>query len=388
MDGKGTRLRFLVIGLVALGLATLACEASALMGTAGGGTLTVTILSPAAGSSVPVGEVVTVQAEASDPNGPGVIRIDLQVDEATVDTFEAGAPQPSLTAELTFTPTEVKAVTVAAVAFREDGTASDPATISLSVEEAGGEPPGGGETGDGGEGEPPEEEPPAGDGGTSDIRVEARANLDVNIREAPGPGCPIIGVWPKDQTGFFLEVTDSPMEYWYQTDFLGETQLGWVYHDPFTLLEDDSILPRVRELGCLFCGDGVLSPELGEACDGGEWGACGAGCEPDCTCTPYCGDGAVNQSWEECDGGGCGDGYSCTECICVRDPYCGDGEVNQSWEECDGGGCGTGFECIDCVCVVQEYCGDGIVQSHLGEGCDPPNPGFGCTADCQLEGPY
>jgi hypothetical protein len=305
----------MLVLLVTLGLATLACEGGALLGTGGGAQPTVTIGSPAAGSSVTVNEAVTVQASGSDPSGPGVARLELQVDGVTVDTFEAGGPQASVTASLTFTPASEGPVSVVVIAYREDGTASAPSTIALSVEGAAAEPPAEGE------GDTSGDEP-----SSSQVRVEARANDNANIREAPGPGCPIIGTWPKDQTGDFLVRTESQTEYWYQTDFLGEDQLGWVYHESFTLLEDDSALPRVPDYGCLYCGDGICSPEIGEECDL---------CEEDCGVCPYCGDGEVNQDWEECDGGGCGTGYDCEECVCVEvGPVCGNGVV-EAGEQCD-----------------------------------------------------
>ncbi len=66
------------------------------------------------------------------------------------------------------------------------------------------------------------------------------------------------------------------------------------------------------------CGDGIVN-QLTEACDGADLAgktcrdvgfvsgtlACNAGCTFDasaCTGTPFCGDGAINQSSEECDG--------------------------------------------------------------------------------------
>ncbi len=53
----------------------------------------------------------------------------------------------------------------------------------------------------------------------------------------------------------------------------------------------------------------------------------------------YCGDGQVNQAWEQCDGtDGVGDHQRCTnECQLVDVPYCGDNKVNQESEDCDGG---------------------------------------------------
>jgi cysteine-rich repeat protein len=65
--------------------------------------------------------------------------------------------------------------------------------------------------------------------------------------------------------------------------------------------------------------------------------------------------------------------------------HCGDGEVNQDWEECDDGnwenndGCSSG-------CSL-EFCGDSILQTN--EECDDGNTedGDGCTANCTTETP-
>lgn len=128
-----------------------------------------------------------------------------------------------------------------------------------------------------------------------------------------------------------------------------------------------------------------------------------------------CGDGTINQSWEECDGNELGNktctsfGYDggrleCKDCEydtsnCVQDPNCGDGTVNQSWEECDGndlanktctsfGYDGGELECKDCNydtsnCYHNPKCGDGIINQSWEE-CDG---GDHCSADCRLIGP-
>jgi cysteine-rich repeat protein len=106
--------------------------------------------------------------------------------------------------------------------------------------------------------------------------------------------------------------------------------------------------------GCqTVCGDGVLSP--GEECDGGSDAMeYGAGCAPDCTIAPFCGDGVLNAEFgETCDPGPYGEVYGPAGCTptCQRGPYCG----------------------------------DGIVDVPFGEECDPEgfiDPDYGCTLDC------
>jgi Bacterial SH3 domain len=184
--------------------------------------------------------------------------------------------------------------------------------------------------------------------------VQAKANTNVAIRKHPGVGCEIIGQVPQDTVINFLERTDWE-PHWYQTDFLGPENKGWVYYEYFSLLADDSIIPRVPEQGCLYCGDGVCSASIGEACDV---------CKPDCGTCPFCGDGSVNQGSEQCDGSGagCPSGYSCSnKCQCLApkptktpEPKCGNGVI-ESGESCDGSskGCKAGWSCSSkCTCYA------------------------------------
>ena len=104
---------------------------------------------------------------------------------------------------------------------------------------------------------------------------------------------------------------------------------------------------------------------------------------------PTCGDGIINQQWEDCDPPDYGECKGeCVECLCPEAPKCGDGIVNQEWEICDGdddeacpGKCKD-----DCTCPE---CGDGILDPD--EDCDPYADPTGCeknevcTNDCICE---
>lgn len=378
--------RVFICAIMALAVVTLACECSGeLLGAGADGGPTVTIISPEAGSTVPLNESMTVQVSANDTSGPGVIRVDLLVDDVTIDTFEGGGPQASLTANLTFVPTAEGAISVSAVAYREDGTASSPATIALMVSgESTGASSGEGEAAEASEGSEAGEVAEPGPSVSSDVRVEAQAKMDVPIRQQCGPGCPQIGVWQEDETGDFLIRTTSPTEWWYWTDYLGEDELGCVYQGQearnFTLLEDDSVLPREPEQGCLFCGDGLCSAEISEECDV---------CVPDCGVCPFCGDGVVNQDSEECDSGGCSGRQVCNaSCLCEPLPVvCGDGIVEGD-ETCDPPNppdiipCGETVEYCNNSCQIEvgtagcdpgPFCGDGI--------CNESDP-CSCSEDC------
>jgi hypothetical protein len=124
------------------------------------------------------------------------------------------------------------------------------------------------------------------------------------------------------------------------------------------------------------CGDGVIN-QPSEECDGADLGDCQMGCESNCTCSPYCGDGNIDAG-EECDGENVGECQMGCESNCTCTPYCGDGNIDAG-EECDGanvGDCQMGCE-SDCTCTP--YCGDGHVDA--GEQCDPPN-GTTCDENC------
>jgi len=99
---------------------------------------------------------------------------------------------------------------------------------------------------------------------------------------------------------------------------------------------------------------------------------------------PFCGDGIINQPWEQCDDGNNINGDGCSaNCDTESQKYCGDGIVNQFWEQCDDGNSNNYDSCRnDCSF---SYCGDGIKDS--GEECDDGNlvNGDGCDKNCDFE---
>jgi len=116
---------------------------------------------------------------------------------------------------------------------------------------------------------------------------------------------------------------------------------------------------------------------------------------------PFCGDGMVNQFWEECDDGNLinGDGCSANCQIECPDPPCpGDYDCdgvpdeednckfvwNPLQEDCDGDGKGNVCDSTP-GCGEEPICGNDILET--GEQCDDGNliNGDGCSATCQLE---
>lgn len=162
----------------------------------------------------------------------------------------------------------------------------------------------------------------------------------------------------------------------------------------------DSELVTINVTRHLYCGDGIISAELGEICDsnsmectvtGGYGGTanCNSLCSgfENCLSRERCGDGIVNGN-EQCDGtAGVGGHQVCSDtCSLVDLPYCGDGIVNGG-DECDGlAGVGQHQECsADCKLVNLPYCGDGILNGT--EQCDG-TAGVGahqaCSSTCTL----
>src|SRR5260221_493315 len=64
--------------------------------------------------------------------------------------------------------------------------------------------------------------------------------------------------------------------------------------------------------------------------------------------------------------------------VCIKD-LCGDGKVDPG-EVCDDGNIVDGDGC-SANCHSNETCGNGVVDTTVGEICDPP--GAACSADCR-----
>ncbi|MBU0963960.1 DUF11 domain-containing protein [Patescibacteria group bacterium] len=138
------------------------------------------------------------------------------------------------------------------------------------------------------------------------------------------------------------------------------------------------------------CGDGIINGD--EVCDeGDQTNGEPNHCNAECTgiTDPVCGNEAVEDG-EECDGStGVGEHQECVDCTLVDLPYCGDGIVNNEFEQCDGNEqecvtdngytgtqtCFMGSEiqtrqlmCTWNPCEPTEFCGDGTINGN--EECD------------------
>jgi hypothetical protein len=100
-----------------------------------GGPPRVEIVSPPTGSSGNVGRSIDVDVRGSDPFPVGVGRLELFVDDKVVDrvVVGGGAARQDFAAILSWVPLGPGTFTLSAVAYRLDGTASDPAKVIVVV---------------------------------------------------------------------------------------------------------------------------------------------------------------------------------------------------------------------------------------------------------------
>ncbi len=109
------------------------------------------------------------------------------------------------------------------------------------------------------------------------------------------------------------------------------------------------------------------------------------------TCDYECGDGVATR-FEFCDDGiaeNTGEYGHCNDTCTALGPHCGDGVVQDSFEDCDNGDNLGGYNGCKPDCTTGASCGDGIRQPEFGEGCDAGaengTSGSACSAVCQVE---
>jgi fibro-slime domain-containing protein len=107
-------------------------------------------------------------------------------------------------------------------------------------------------------------------------------------------------------------------------------------------------------------------------------------------CSDTCGDG-IRTRFEFCDDGtaqNTGEYGHCNDSCTALGPHCGDGIVQQGFEDCDDGENLGGMNGCNADCTSGPFCGDGIRQPDLGESCDAGDqngqPGSTCSESCQL----
>lgn len=215
------RSKFVFIGIFVLILAALACNIPGIGGgSTAGGKPVVTIASPLNGASVALGQELLVQSTATD--SVGVVRVDLLVDEVIVRSDTAPNPEGQTSFSLLqgWTPTTAGQHTIKVIAYRADGTASDPVSITVTVVEQ--------STG-------PTATP-------TPSACTARTNTDLNVRSGPGVTYPILGVLPVGQTST-VTGRDGTNTWWQIAYPAGPGGSGWVSGAYVTLSGDCSTVP-------------------------------------------------------------------------------------------------------------------------------------------------
>ena len=102
---------------------------------ASGNSPTVVVQSPINGAVVPVGQNLTVSGAASD--SVGVDHVALFADGVSVASSPSGAPAPLVPFSLTWLATPAGPHALQVIAYRADGTASQPAVVNVVVGSAG-----------------------------------------------------------------------------------------------------------------------------------------------------------------------------------------------------------------------------------------------------------
>ena len=107
-------------------------------------------------------------------------------------------------------------------------------------------------------------------------------------------------------------------------------------------------------------------------------------------CSDTCGDG-IRTRFEFCDDGtgqNTGEYGRCNDLCTALGPHCGDGIVQDTFEDCDNGENLGGSNGCNPDCTAGPFCGDGIRQPELEESCDAGEqngaPGSSCSATCDV----
>jgi len=95
----------------------------------------VTIIAPASGSRLPVGQETIIQVNATGAQGHGVTRIEIKVDGTLIGTAQSPSPQgqANLTTAQPWTFTQAGSHIIMAQAFDAAGQSSDPAVVNVQV---------------------------------------------------------------------------------------------------------------------------------------------------------------------------------------------------------------------------------------------------------------
>jgi CARDB/Bacterial Ig domain len=127
--------RLTLVPLTLISLIAVACTATGGLIPIPGGITgpTVTIASPVSGATFAVGSTIPVVVTAIDTTG--ISRLDLAADEIVVDTYTTPVPtgQQAVAAQLSWAGATEGTHSLSVTAYRPDGTAGAPATVTITV---------------------------------------------------------------------------------------------------------------------------------------------------------------------------------------------------------------------------------------------------------------
>src|SRR6476469_292047 len=134
--------RSLLAGVIVSAFVTACGGAAPSPNSSAGNVPSVLVQAPSNGAVVPVGSDVAVTGAASDTIG--VDHVDLFADGVSVASTPAGQPTPLLPFSLTWLATPAGPHVLEVVAYRADGTPSNPSAVNVVVGAGGSFPLGSG----------------------------------------------------------------------------------------------------------------------------------------------------------------------------------------------------------------------------------------------------
>ncbi|GAB4572460.1 MAG: hypothetical protein Kow0077_11960 [Anaerolineae bacterium] len=252
-----TRRPFPIIVIAVLALAAMACNlfgapaepAQQQTQPEDSSAPSVDIRVPVNGMSFAEGTNVIIQVVGTD-SGPGVSRIELQIDDVVVSSSDAPNPagQSAFMVNFEWPAQGVGAHSVTAIAFRQDGTASTPATISINVVQS---QPTAAPTATPEPTQPPEEQPTEEPAPTEEQAPpptatpsgpRAQTTAGVNVRSGPGTGYAVIGSL---LAGTELDITGRNADNsWFRVPYYNAE--GWIFGGLLNVTGDVNTLPVIN----------------------------------------------------------------------------------------------------------------------------------------------
>lgn len=242
--GKPQSIRSILLMIVILMLATLACNLSRSEDDGGNGDQansgnpSVTIQSPVSNTSVPRNSAVTLQVKATDPSGSGITRVELMVNNIIVDQKPSASPtgDKELTVNLTWTASSVPGTYTLTVRPYRGFTQGLAATLQINVTDSAVAPTLAATNPSGTGGFPT---------GVPTVDPTCRARVDINgLRMRSQPDTTrdnVITEFVVNETPVVLARLSNSS--WYQVQDTTSPQIGWISAAYVTLTGNCNTIP-------------------------------------------------------------------------------------------------------------------------------------------------